>query len=79
MVSKRILSLILGFAMIFPLCTTTSLAENNVGKKEQGITITAEKMDTKKTGKELEAPGAYPLPKGQEKSKSLGVFNYDMT
>ena len=25
------------------------------------------------------APGAYPLPKGQETSKSLGVFNYDMT
>lgn len=25
------------------------------------------------------APSAYPLPKGQETSKSLGVFNYDMT
>lgn len=25
------------------------------------------------------APGAYPLPKGQETSKSLGVFDYDMT
>ena len=25
------------------------------------------------------APSAYPLPNGQETSKSLGVFNYDMT
>ena len=25
------------------------------------------------------APSAYPLPEGQETSKSLGVFNYDMT
>ena len=25
------------------------------------------------------APSAYPRPKGQETSKSLGVFNYDMT
>lgn len=25
------------------------------------------------------APSAYPLPRGQETSKSLGVFNYDMT
>ena len=25
------------------------------------------------------APDAYPLPKGQETSKSLGVFDYDMT
>lgn len=27
----------------------------------------------------LQAPNAYPLPKGQETSASLGVFDYDMT
>lgn len=28
---------------------------------------------------EVKEPGAYPLPKGQEDSKNLGVFDYDMT
>lgn len=30
-------------------------------------------------GTTVPSPGAYPLPKGQETSKSLGVFDYDMT